>query len=244
MNPEPVTWCEPIRRDGFCFVAASTTKALLGGNAALTDWDAFVASWNEMPLDTYMADGGRYRRRRHATFSVAPFVTQATLEAHQPHYQSRDYNNLNGGIARHFAPIPEAIARGATLSALFTLCTCIFGQLAVGRHWHVEAHQFRIEASTDEGGQPTPEGVHRDGVDYVMVMMVKRHNIREGTTTIHAPDGKPLASFTLTEPLDMTLVDDHRCLHGVTPVVPLDPSKPAYRDVLVVTYRDKLIGGK
>ena len=91
--------------------------------------------------------------------------------------------------------------------------------------------------------QPTPEGVHRDGVDYVMVMMVKRHNIAEGTTTIHAPNARslaaPLASFTLTEPLDMTLVDDHRCLHGVTPVVPMDASQPAWRDVLVVTFMKK-----
>jgi len=81
--------------------------------------------------------------------------------------------------------------------------------------------------------------VHRDGVDYVMVMMVKRHNIREGTTTIHGADLTPLASFTLIEPLDMTLVDDHRCLHGVTPVVPLDAAQAAYRDVLVVTFREK-----
>ena len=86
-------------------------------------------------------------------------------------------------------------------------------------------------------GQPTPEGVHRDGVDYVMVMMVKRHNIVEGTTTIHGSDRRQLASFTLTEPLDMTFVDDHRCMHGVTPVVPKDATQAAWRDVLVVTFR-------
>ena len=87
---------------------------------------------------------------------------------------------------------------------------------------------------------PTPEGVHRDGVDYVMVLMVKRQNIAEGTTTIHATDGRQLASFTLTEPLDMTLVDDGRCLHGVTPVAPIDPSAQAYRNVLVITFRAKI----
>ena len=31
------------------------------------DWDEFRASWGRMPLDSYMADGGRYRSRRHAT---------------------------------------------------------------------------------------------------------------------------------------------------------------------------------
>ena len=38
-------------------------------------------------------------------------------------------------------------------------------------------------------------------------------------------------------PCDAALVNDQRALHGVTPIHPLDPSRPAWRDVLVVTYR-------
>jgi hypothetical protein len=41
----------------------------------------------------------------------------------------------------------------------------------------------------------------------------------------------------LREPLDLTFIDDHRCLHGVTAVTPLDPTEAAWRDVLVVTFR-------
>ena len=227
---------EKISRDGFCFVAAADARPLL---AELSDWPSFEASWNDMPLDTYMADGGRYRRRRHATLSVVAGAREAMLEAHQPHYQSLDYNNLNGGVARHFEPIRRDIVEGASMSALLTLCIEVFGTLAPDRTWHVEVHQFRIEAVAQQQGMPTPEGVHRDGVHYVMVLMVKRHNIAEGTTTIHDIAGRQLASFTLTQPLDMTLVDDERCLHGVTPVMPIDPAKPACRDVLVVTFRAK-----
>lgn len=225
---------ETIRRDGFCFVGADDARVALG---TLLDWPAFEASWNDMPLDSYMADGGRYRRRRHATLSAAAGAATAKLEAHQPHYQSLDYNNLNGGIARHFEPIPSDIIAGASISALLTLCIQVFNDLLPGTGWHVEVHQFRIEAGVQHQGRPTPEGLHRDGVNFVMVLMVKRHNIAEGTTTIHDASGAQLASFTLTQPLDMTLVDDERCLHGVTPVVPIDPAQPAYRDVLVITFR-------
>ena len=98
-------------------------------------------------------------------------------------------------------------------------------------------HQFRIEARTGEHGQPTPEGLHRDGVDYVLVLLVDRRNIASGVTRIHALDGRTLGRFTLTEPLDAAIVDDRRVAHGVTPVEPLEPGKPAYRDVLVVTFR-------
>lgn len=229
------TLCERIRASGFCFVPSAAAAGLIA--IPSVDWEVFASSWNDMPLDTYMADGGRYRRRRFATLSIAPYATRANLEAHQPHYQSPEYNALNGGIARHFQPVGPAIACGLTMSSLLAFCSNVFGRLESGRHWHVEVHQFRIEAAATAVGLPTPEGVHRDGVDFVMVMMVRRHNIREGTTTIHEPGGAPLASFTLIEPMDLTLVDDHRCLHGVTPVVPLNPALTAYRDVLVVTFR-------
>ena len=225
---------QKISHNGFCFLAAPNARSLL---PELSDWSSFEASWNDMPLDTYMADGGKYRRRRHATLSVAASANHAQLGAHQPHYQSVNYNNLNGGIARHFEPIREDIINGTTMSALLSLCIEVFSTLSPSRAWHVEVHQFRIEAAVRQQGMPTPEGVHRDGVNYVMVLMVKRHNIAEGTTTIHDAEGRQLASFTLTEPLDMTLVDDERCLHGVTPVVPIDPARAAYRDVLVITFR-------
>ena len=74
-------------------------------------------------------------------------------------------------------------------------------------------------------------------MDYVLVLLLRRDNIASGTTTIHGPDGRDLGSFTLTEPGDAVLLDDHRVFHGVTPVQPLDPALPAYRDVLVVTLR-------
>ena len=98
-------------------------------------------------------------------------------------------------------------------------------------------HQFRIEARPGEAGQPTPEGLHRDGVDWVLVLMVRRENVKSGETTIYDLAERPLGSFTLTQPLDAALVDDSRVYHGVTAVEPVDPARPAYRDVLVVTFR-------
>ena len=80
------------------------------------------------------------------------------------------------------------------------------------------------------------EGLHRDGVDYVLVLLVTRRNIVSGVTSIHALDGSELGHFTLTDPFDAALVDDRRVAHGVTAVVPIDPTVPAYRDVLVVTF--------
>jgi hypothetical protein len=221
-----------LRQNGFAFVAADAMREQLDA-ASLADWPAFTASWDALAPDAYLATVGRHRRRRHAVFSAD--AQGVRREAHQPHYQSKTYNALQGDIERWFEPIT---ADGPSLRRILDFCHGFFGGLApqVDR-WHVEAHQFRIEARAGEAGEPTPEGVHRDGVDFVLVLLIDRSNIERGTTTIHAADGELLGSFTLTHPFDAALVDDARVLHGVTPVTPLDPARPAYRDVLVVTFR-------
>jgi hypothetical protein len=223
-----------IAGDGFAFLSAAAMRPLLLACGALSDWDAFRASWNDLALDTYMADGGRYRRRRHAVYAVADDGIDRM--PHQPHYQSLDYNTLNGGIPRWFEPITDG--DGASLRTILAFCQRLFGSLvAASVTWQVETHQFRIEARPNAKGLPTPEGLHRDGVDYVLVLLVNRQNIGSGTTTIHGLDRRLLGSFTLTEPCDAALVDDARVFHGVTPVEPVDLNLPAYRDVLVVTFR-------
>ena len=227
---------ESIQGDGYAFVHGSAMRELLKPRGLLADWPAFAHSWNALELDTYMADGGRYRRRRHAVYAAA---TGAAIErqAHQPHYQTLDYNPLHGGVARWFAPVAPEIGEGASLHTILAFCRVLFGTLAPRtRAWRIEVHQFRIEATSGAQGRPTPEGLHRDGVDYVLVLLIDRVNIASGMTTIHALDGRRLGHFTLTDPLDAALVDDKRVAHGVTPVEALDPAQPAYRDVLVVTF--------
>jgi hypothetical protein len=221
---------------GFAFVRGGAMRDILAPFGSWSDWHRFAESWNDLGVDTYMADGGRYRRRRHAVYRAG--VTGAIERGpDQPHFQALDYNPLNGGIARWFEPIAPDVADGPTMRMILAFCRAFFGSVAPeSRAWRVEVHQFRIEALPGEEGRPTPEGLHRDGVDHVLVLLVQRRNIASGTTTIHGPDGQQLGDFTLAEPFDAALLDDRRVHHGVTPVCALDPAKAAHRDVLVVTF--------
>jgi hypothetical protein len=226
-----------ISEAGFAFLHGPSMRALLAQAGPLSDWEAFANSWDDLGVDRYMADGGRYRRRRHAVYEAAdrgPIARQP----HQPHFQSTDYNPLHGGIARWFDPVANDLGAGPSLTTVLTFCRTTFSGFAPSvRAWRIEAHQFRIEARAGEQGRPTPEGLHRDGVDYVLVLLVNRRNIASGTTTVHALDGRTLGQFTLAAALDAALLDDTRVAHGVTPIEPVDPATPAYRDVLVVTWR-------
>ena len=224
-----------LRGAGFSFVPGSAMRAMLEERGPLMDWNRFADSWDDLPVDEHMADQGRYRRRRHAVYLAN---ADGTLERQpaQPHFQALDYNPLNGGIERWFEPILEPVGKGPTMRNILGWCASMFCAMVPGVRWRVEVHQFRIEAQGSEAGKPTPEGMHRDGVDYVLVLLVHRRNIDSGTTMIGDNEQGFFDSFTLTDAFDSALVDDHRVFHGVTPVIAHDPTKPAHRDVLVVTF--------
>jgi len=227
-----------LSASGYAFVRASEMRASLESRGSLSDWPAFAASWGQLEIDPYLAERGRYRRRRFAVYAIdATGVVER--QAHQPHYQGQQYNQLFGGVERWFAPIADDVGACATMRTTLGWCHALFSSLASRSAWRVEVHQFRIEARADVSGHPTPEGVHRDGVDFVLVLLVNRENIVSGTTTVFDPAGAALGSFTLTDPCDAALVDDHRVAHGVTPVAPSDPARPGHRDVLVVTFRSQ-----
>ena len=92
----------------------------------LADWPAFAESWSDLEVDTYMGDGGRYRRRRFAVYAAA---RQGAIVRgpHQPHYQGLDYNTLNGGIERWFKPVTDEIGDGASMRTILEYCRALFG---------------------------------------------------------------------------------------------------------------------
>lgn len=130
-------------------------------------------------------------------------------------------------------PVAKPVLHGSLLQRLIALAGAYF-PLGQGSQF-LEVHQFRIEARIDKPGLPTPEGMHRDGVDFVMVVLVRRENVREGITQL-VVDGIAGPAFTLSEPMEAVFLDDRRVQHGVTPIIACDPGKAAYRDVLVVTF--------
>ena len=205
----------------------------------IADLLALLPSWNDLPPDEYLKDGGRYRKRRHTCFTAAGGVLQAV--SNRPHWQPLAYNALHGGMQRWFAPMQadvlETPAWHRLLLALATLASALKGE----QTWFIEAHQFRID-TTDGIGRPTPEGAHRDGVDLVAVFLINRHAVKGGETRVFEADGPHGQRFTLTEPWSLLLLDDARVIHESTPIQPETPG--GYRDTLVVTLRAEAFQGE
>ena len=225
-----------VAAKGFVLLGAPAMRGLLGSELSSAEAAAFARSWDDLPRDEYMADGGRYRRRRHAVYVAEG--AELARQPDQPHYQSLAHNPLNGGIARWFAPVRPEAGESPILRAAIDLLVSVAGGLRgpAGR-WRVEVHQFRIEARTGEAGRPTPEGMHRDGVDFVLVMLIGRRNAAEGISTLADAAGRPLANVQLSQPFDAMILDDERVRHGVSPIEPADRARAAARDALVVTLK-------
>ncbi|WP_207916576.1 2OG-Fe dioxygenase family protein [Lysobacter sp. N42] len=221
-----------LRAQGYAVVSADGVAALCGTSSR--QLGAITPSWDGLEPDAYLRDGGRYRRRRHSCFVVEPGRIEQV--PHRAHWQSLDYNALHGGMHRWFEPILPGIAGSDALHALLSGLGRLFSQVRAAPRWYVEAHQFRID-TTDGVGRPTPEGAHRDGVDFVAVLLIARQGIKGGETRVFEAEGPRGERFTLEQPGSALLLDDTRVIHESTPIQPVDAATPGHRDTLVLTYR-------
>jgi hypothetical protein len=199
-------------------------------------WNALGDRWNRLPPDAHLKDGGAYRQRRHSCFVQATHDGSLVQTPHRAHWQPTDYNALHGGFERWFEPMEPDVAQSAAFTALVASLGMLFARVRPIPRWHIEAHQFRIDTAGGVG-RPTPEGAHRDGVDFVVVLLVARHAVKGGETRVFDANGPHGLRFVMQAPLTALLLDDARVIHETTPILPEDAHTAGYRDTLVLTYR-------
>ncbi|MFZ3140583.1 2OG-Fe dioxygenase family protein [Polaromonas sp.] len=231
---------QALRQDGLSLLlpAGFTTSLQLANPQWTQGWNSLADSWNRLPPDAHLRDGGHYRRRRHACFVQELASGTLTQTPPRAHWQPTDYNALHGGFERWFDPVEPAVAEAPAWLELLASLGRLFAQVKAVPRWYIEAHQFRID-TTEGVGRPTPEGAHRDGVDFVVVLLVARRGVKGGETRVfdaHGPDG---VRFLMQEPLTALLLDDERVIHETTPIFPADGQdrQGGLRDTLVLTYR-------
>jgi hypothetical protein len=226
----PAQLADALRADGYAVVRPQDVALMAG--CTLDDLNALAPSWDRLELDHYLKDGGRYRRRRHSCFVQ---TGEALVQApHRAHWQPVEYNALHGGMRRMFEPVEPAIVAQPAWTQLLRALGDVCSQVKAVPGWFVEAHQFRIDTA-DGIGRPTPEGAHRDGVDFVAVLLVDRAGVKGGETRVFEADGPRGQRFTMLAPWTLLLLDDAAVIHESTPIQPL--SEGGHRDTLVLTWR-------
>lgn len=197
--------------------------------------------WDHLEPDDYLKEGMHFRLRRLGLFYLLPNTGELLPLPPAPYFQSAGINTYAGGLERHFAPLLDATL---TNQFLHQLIKFNFRQFPVDSQmthhpWEIDVHQFRIVATQDEEGEPTPEGIHHDGDDFNAIHLIRRQNATGGKSTVYDNDRNPLANSTLSQPMDSVLVWDPHVMHGVTPIHPQNPAESAIRDVLVIGYNHR-----
>jgi hypothetical protein len=236
---EPKPTAQALRQDGLRLLQPEEFAAALHLDSATwaPAWQALTSSWDRLEPDTYLKDGGHYRKRRHSCFEQALPAGTLTQTPHRAHWQPTDYNALHGGFERWFEPVEPAVATSPAWLELLASLGRLFAEVQPTSRWFIEAHQFRIDTAGGVG-RPTPEGAHRDGVDFVVVMLVGRKGVKGGETRVFDANGPHGLRFLMQQPLTTLLLDDARVIHETTPILPLSEHQPGgARDTLVLTYR-------
>jgi len=192
--------------------------------------DEILRSYDDCPLDEYMGNGTRYKRfAQYKMFWDETAGWQFQRLEHRAYVTFKKFNSVAGGIRRAYEPILDDFTPLVRAGAeAFPLDTC--------EDWQINVHQNRTRATGGKPGPLTPEGVHHDGHEFVMIAVLRRHNVTGGETRLWRSKEatEPFWSQTL-EPGQAVLLDDRAVAHDVTDLASADGG-PGHRDIVIVAF--------
>lgn len=190
--------------------------------------DKFKIYFDELPIDPYLE--GNYRFRRLSNFQVD--ADSLIKLRHSCFFQSKSNNPLLGDVIREYEELDDEIIamRGLQkiLMEFFDFCqTCSISN-------EVAIHQIRTTTSSQQNGNPAPEGIHRDGVDLVGIFCVNRHNITGGETHLYKDKNAAPVFSKILNPGELLVFNDRQFFHYTSPIQVVSDGIGT-RDVFVLT---------
>jgi hypothetical protein len=181
----------------------------------------------DLPVDPYIKDNYRFRRLSRFTVSGDKLIKLP----HGYFYQSQQYNPLLGDVKREFAELDDALIE---LDDFKKLVLAFSDSCKLHPEAEIGVHQIRISCSPHNYGNPAPEGIHRDGTDFIGIFSVDRENIQGGETHLYTDKKEKPVFSKILNPGELLLVNDHEFLHFTSPIKPTS-AQEGTRDVFVLT---------
>jgi hypothetical protein len=189
--------------------------------------EGFKKFFTDLPVDPYIK--GNYRLRRLSRFKI--LGDDLIKLPHGYLFQSKNYNPLLGGIRREFSELDNALVElGEFKKLIFEFSN--YCKLSPGVE--IGVHQIRTTCSPDNFGNPAPEGIHRDGCEFVGIFSVDRDNIEGGETHLYVAKKENPVFNKVLKPGELLLVNDREFFHFTTSIKPVMPGQGT-RDVFVLT---------
>lgn len=199
----------------------------------ISNFNPLRLSYNNLPIDNYypIKQNVPTRFRRYVNFDVDVRNKDLFLfnqnTNHTFHQEVEDFRKT----PRVFYPIEAEILD----EYFYRLMTQIVGLTLYSNpnilKLNVSIHQVRLLSYPNLESDNAPEGIHRDGADYIVsALIMNKYNIKEGVSSIYDPTKKKMYSTGLGEG-EFIFQEDRKLWHDITPIK-ANTNYIGYRDIL------------
>ncbi len=191
--------------------------------------DEILDSYDDCPLDEFMGDGTRFKRFSQYKLSWREGEGWVfDLLPHRDYTAFKEFNPVGGGKRRPYEPVK------VDFTSIIRAAADEF-PLDRSADWQINVHQNRTQAVAGKPGPLTPEGVHQDGHEYVLIAVLRRNNV-DGARTRLWRLGAPAPFWAGTlDAGQAVLLDDRAIAHDVTDLVSANGG-PGHRDILITAF--------
>lgn len=203
------------------------------GHLSLDGLKNLQATFANLPEDKYAEK--RLRSRRYSRYKLDKNGMLHHM-VHKDFMQVKEINKAVGDVERRFEEIDKKLERNPAFLKMFHEFRA-HTNLSEGSI--IEAHQIRWHCKRFVK-IPAPEGIHKDGFDFIAMFLVDSHNIEGGDIMIYPSlDAAPIFKKRLA-PGEYVMLNDKQLYHYAAPLVPLPNDQEGYWDLIVLTANEAL----
>ena len=205
--------------------------------------DSIRDSFNHLPIDKYNDEAIKSRLRvdcisptrfrRFAAFDVTIDGNEAIIECNdtQSFRQNVDDYRMN---ERVFHPLEPEIRGSPFLCSFIARFAFLVNTIDPGSSsYSVSLHQVRQVSYPHIAASNSPEGVHRDGADYIVsACILNKFNVKGGESIVFHENKEDVLYQTVLGVNEGIFQRDTRLWHTVTPIECDDDNYIAVRDLI------------
>lgn len=184
-----------------------------------------IVPWRRRACSHFIAT--KSKKTWHINYRELKYFSQKTRPS-----QKNDYRQL----PRQFTIIPKLITNNLLYKKfLLGIIGFVEQQNPKINCLAITAHHISVITHADAQGRSTPEGIHKDGADYILsALVIERENITGGESYIYADDKKTVVFNRCLQPGEGILQEDEGSplWHSATPISVIDSKKSGKRSII------------
>jgi hypothetical protein len=188
-------------------------------------------SFDFLPRDIY------YPNERYRRYSLID-INKNKIIGNESFNQNKHYNNYLGDKIRKYDNINPYLLNDYTFLKFLnlfkenTILECKNNALIENIN-KIYVHQIRVNA-TNENINPVPEGIHRDGFNFICIACINRFNI-EGPFNEILDFNENIINKKIINSNNTLILNDKKYYHNVTNFKKKNKYLKGYRDIFVLT---------